>query len=91
MLPGAGQKVEGIMLATQELSQKLSKELAQELTHELTRPRSHSIRSACSNCGRPMHLVRAAPAAGDVRNARIYSCGECGVTKTETAIDRQAD
>jgi hypothetical protein len=38
-----------------------------------------------------MHLVRVAAAAGDVCNARIYSCGECGVTKTETAVDRRAD
>jgi hypothetical protein len=75
MLACAGQKAEGIMLATQEL----------------TRPTSLRIRPACSNCGRPMHLVRVAPATGDVWNSRTYSCGECGVTKTETAIDRQAD
>jgi hypothetical protein len=79
MLTCAGQKAEGIMLATQEA------------TKEFKRPTRLRIRSACSNCGRPMHLVGVAPAAGDVCTARTYSCGECGVTKTETAVDRQVD
>ena len=56
-------------------------------TQELTRP----IRPACSNCRGPMHLVDVAPATGDEWYSRTHSCGECGVRKTETAINRQAD
>ena len=58
-------------------------------TQELTRPTSLHRRPACSNCGRPMPLVRVAPATTEVWYSLAYSCGECGVRKTETAIDRQ--
>ncbi len=40
---------------------------------------------ACPNCGRPMHLARIAPRTEGLSDVRIYRCGECGVSLTETA------
>ena len=75
MLAGAGQRAEGVHLAAQELTWSTSLHL----------------RPVCGNGGRPMYLVGAPPATSDIWYSQTYSCGECGVRKTETAIDRQSD
>jgi predicted RNA-binding Zn-ribbon protein involved in translation (DUF1610 family) len=49
-----------------------------------------TVRPACPNCGRSMHLTRTTSRTGGLPELRTYGCGECGVWVTEAA-DGQAE
>jgi len=49
-----------------------------------------TVRPACPNCGRPMHLARTTPGTAGLPELCTYGCGECGVWVTQAAND-QAD
>jgi transposase-like protein len=58
----------------------------------LSRPAGDAIAAgpACPNCGRSMHLARIAPRPEGLTELRVYRCGECGVSLTQTADDGSA-
>ena len=47
-----------------------------------------SLRPACPNCGRPMHVARLTPGTNGLPDLGTFRCGECGVWVTEPAADR---
>jgi ribosomal protein S27AE len=59
--------------------------LAQHSAHPLNGP--ITLRPACPNCGRSMHLKRTSKAADGLGELRTFACGECGVYVTEAAAD----
>jgi hypothetical protein len=50
--------------------------------------RDFTLRPACPNCGRPMHMARIMPATGGVPDLGTFRCGECGVWVTEAVGDQ---
>jgi hypothetical protein len=54
-------------------------------TQEWMRPVGHhvTVRPACPNCGRSMHLTRITLGTGGVPDLGTFNCGECGVSVTE--------
>ena len=50
-----------------------------------------TMRPACPNCGRTMHVMRIVARTGGLANLRTCSCGECGVSLTEAVGDGGLD
>ncbi len=44
-----------------------------------------TLRPACPNCGRPMHVARMTPGTNGLPDLGTFRCGECGVWVTEAA------
>jgi hypothetical protein len=44
-----------------------------------------SLRPACPNCGRVMHVARMTPGTNGLPDLGTFRCGECGVWVTEPA------
>jgi len=42
-----------------------------------------TVRPACPNCGRSMHLARITLGTGGLPDLGTFSCGECGVSVRE--------
>jgi hypothetical protein len=47
-----------------------------------------SLRPACPNCGRSMHMTRMTPGTDGLPDLGTFRCGECGVWVTEAAGDQ---